>query len=395
MFGDWEMDVGAAALRHRHTLVHVEPQVFDVLAHLIIHRDRVVGKDELLDEVWGGHFVTDSALTSRIKVIRRTLGDDGRRQQVVRTVRGRGYQFVAAVEPVVAASAIPDSHSDVDRSDVVQRIETTVASDGVRIAYATAGQGPPLLKAANWMSHLAHDWANPVWRHWLTALTCRNTLIRYDARGCGLSDPVVSDFDSWVDDLELVADVAGLDRFPLFGMSQGAAVAVAYAVRHPERVSRLILVGGYARGRMARATSEAQRREATLDIELARVGWDNDDPSFRQVFTAQFLPSGSREQWTAFDDLQRRTTSAPNAVAFLDAFSRIDITHIAGQVSCPTLVVHSRDDRRVPFTQAEELARLIPRSTLLALDSANHLLTADERAWAAFLVEGGAFLAQA
>ena len=155
-------------------------------------------------------------------------------------------------------------------------------------------------------------------------------------------------FEDWVDDLEMVVDAAGLDRFPLLGVSQGAAVAVAFAADHPERVTRLVLASAYARGRLARATDEDQRREAALDLEVARVGWGRDDPSFRQVFTSQFLPDGTREEWEEFNELQRLTTSPENAVRFLETFARIDVTDLAPKVRCPTLVLHSRDDLRQP-----------------------------------------------
>ena len=167
------------------------------------------------------------------------------------------------------------------------------------------GSGPVLVKAANWMTHLDYDVESPVWRHWLEGLAAGRTLLRYDERGCGLSDWNVDhfNFDDWVDDLELVVDAEGLETFPLLGVSQGAAVAVAFAARHPDRVERLILAGAYGRGRLARASTDDQRREAALDLELARIGWGRDEPSFRQVFTSQFLPDGTREQWEAFNDL--------------------------------------------------------------------------------------------
>jgi pimeloyl-ACP methyl ester carboxylesterase len=202
-------------------------------------------------------------------------------------------------------------------------------------------------------------------------------------------------FDAWVDDLELVVEAAGIDGpFPLLGISQGGAVAVAYAVRHPERVARLVLVGAYARGRLVRAETAEARDEAAFDLELARVAWRRADDSFRQVFASQFLPDGTRELWDAFNRLQRSTTSTENVVRFLDVFARIDVTELAPRVACPTLVVHSRDDMRVPRSQARELVGLIPDSRLVMLGSRNHILMADEPAWPAFLAELRAFLAE-
>ncbi len=257
------------------------------------------------------------------------------------------------------------------------------------------GSGPVLVKAANWLTHLDYDLENAVWRHWLEGLAAGRTLVRYDERGCGMSDWNVEHFrfDDWVDDLELVVDAAGLDQFPLLGVSQGAAVAVAFAARHPERVSRLVLAGAYGRGRLVRASTDEQRREAALDLEVARIGWGRDDPSFRQMFTSQFLPDGTREQWEEFNELQRRTTSASNAVRFLETFARIDVTAIAHRVSCPTLLLHSRDDRRVPLSTARELATLIPGCQLVSLPSRNHILISSESAWPMFLAHLDRFLA--
>ncbi len=393
-FADCSIDLARFELRRAGEAIHVEPQVFDVLAYLIQHRERVVGKAELLDEVWGDRFVSESALASRLMAVRRAVGDDGDAQRVIRTVRGRGYQFVASVEERAGRSG-PATTAGPD--ELAQQIRMCTAADGARVAYATLGVGPPLVKAANWMTHLDYDWESSVWRHWLEGLARGRTLIRYDERGCGLSDWEVDRFgmDAWVDDLETVVDTVGLGRFPLLGVSQGAAVAIEYAVRHPDRVSRLVLAGAYARGRLARASTPEQRQEAALDIELARVGWGRDDPSFRQVFTHQFLPEGTREQWDAFNELQRRTTSPANAVRFLEAFSRIDVSAAAPLVACPTLILHGRWDHRVPFASARELAALIPDSRLVPLDSRNHIMTSVEPAWPVFLDEVERFLAPA
>ena len=294
-----------------------------------------------------------------------------------------------AAPTTTAALAVPSE-------PLQQVIRFCTAADGHRLAFATMGTGPVIVKAANWLTHLDYDLENPVWRHWLEGLARGRTLIRYDERGCGMSDWNVDHFrfEDWVDDLELVVDAAGLDQFPLLGLSQGAAVAVAYAARHPERVTRLVLAGAYGRGRALRATTEEQQREAALDLEVARVGWGRDDPSFRQVFTSQFLPDGTREQWEEFNELQRRTTSPDNAVRFLETFSRIDVTELAPKVACPTLVLHSRDDRRVPIASARELAALIPGCQFVSLHSRNHILTSTEPAWPVFLHEIGRFLAE-
>jgi len=386
-FDDFVLDTRNYELRSGETVIRVEPQVFDVMAQLIANHERVVTKEELFDSVWGGKFVGEAALTSRIKAARRALGDDGESQRYIRTVRGRGYRFVGTMatspaEPVIAAS--PPQHISFCR-----------AGDGVRLAYATAGTGPPLVRAANWMTHLAYDIESPVWRHWVSDLSQDHTFIRYDERGCGLSDWEVGEFtfENWVADLETVVDALGLQRFPLLGVSQGGAVAIEYAARHPDRVSHLVLCSAYARGRGVRAVGTDEQRAAALDLELARVGWGRDDPAFRQVFAAQFLPDGSRSDWAAFDQLQRRTTSPENAVRFLTQFAAIDVRQAAERVSCPTLILHSRDDHRVPMRFGEELSELIGGSQLIALASNNHLLTATEPAWRVFCDEVKRFLA--
>jgi pimeloyl-ACP methyl ester carboxylesterase/DNA-binding winged helix-turn-helix (wHTH) protein len=396
-FDAFVLDTQRYELRHDGEVIRVEPQVFDVLTQLVSNHQRFVSKEELFDSVWGGRFVGEAALTSRIKAARRALGDDGESQRYIRTVRGRGYQFVGTIlaEAEAEAVAVPEPEPPVEAAPPRQHIAFCRAADGVRLAYAVAGEGPPLVRAANWMTHLGYDIESPVWSHWVRDLSLKHRFIRYDERGCGLSDWDATDFtfDDWVADLESVVEALGLERFPLLGVSQGGAVAVAYAARHPERVSHLVLCGAYARGRAVRAVGDDEKRAAALDLELARVGWGRDDPAFRQVFAAQFLPDGSRADWAAFDQLQRRTTSPENAVRFLEEFGRIDVRDLARDVSCPTLIMHSRDDHRVPMRFGEELASLIPESRLIALSSNNHLLTATEPAWQVFRAEVDTFLA--
>lgn len=266
-----------------------------------------------------------------------------------------------------------------------QRIRFCEAPDGLRLAYATHGSGPPIVKAANWLTHLQSDWDNPVWRHWLEELGRSNTLIRYDERGCGLSDWEIGELSlaGWVADLESVVEAADVERFTLLGVSQGAAIAIAYAVRHPERVERLVIYGGYAQGRNHRG----ERDIAEALVSVIRVGWDKPNPAFRRMFTMRFLPEGNPDEMAWFDELQRQTTSSENAARLYAAWSDIDVTDLAPRVEAETLVAHARGDASVPFEQGRLLASLIPKARLLPLDSVNHLLLPSDHAMRVFMSE--------
>jgi pimeloyl-ACP methyl ester carboxylesterase len=277
---------------------------------------------------------------------------------------------------------------------VSQDLRFCTSSDGVRIAYATVGRGPPLVKAANWLSHLEFDWRSPIWRHWIQGLAESHTYVRYDTRGCGLSDrdPPEISFEAWVHDLEAVADASGLERFPLLGISQGGAIAMAYAMRHPERVSHLVLYGAFARGRLKRGLGNGAVEEMLLLCKLFELGWGTDNRAFRQVFATQFLPEGSPELIDAFDELQRKSASASDAVRTLQASVQVDVTGLAKQIACPTLIMHAREDGRVPFEEGRILASLIPGARFVPLTSRNHILLESEPAWREFLREVNAFL---
>jgi pimeloyl-ACP methyl ester carboxylesterase len=276
-----------------------------------------------------------------------------------------------------------------------QQVYFTSSIDGVRVAYATAGSGPPLVKTANYLSHLEFDWESPVWRHWLTELSRDHMLIRYDERGTGLSDWVVEDlsFASWVNDLEAVVDALGLERFPLLGLSQGGPVALAYAVRHPEKVSHLILFGSYARGWLHRNLTDNKREEERIMIDLMRVGWGRDNPAFSRVLSTQIMPEASSEQMRALDELARISATPENAVKLEMEMHRIDVQALAAQVRVPTLVIHPKGDGAVPFDEGRYLASLIPRARFVTLESRNHILLAQEPAWEKFVTTLRHFLA--
>jgi pimeloyl-ACP methyl ester carboxylesterase/DNA-binding winged helix-turn-helix (wHTH) protein len=396
-FGEFELDTRLHELRRSGDRLHVEPQVFDVLAYLLASRDRLVTKDELLDRVWGHRYVAPTTLNSRIKHARQAVGDDGTTQRIIRTVHGLGFRIVAhVVERRDAGPVAASPQSATPGRPLEQRIRFCTAPDGVRIAYGTSGAGPPLVKPANWLTHLEYDWESPVWRHWLHELSRDHTLVRYDERGSGLSDRDADDlsFDSWVRDLETVADAAGLERFPLLGVSQGCAVAIAYAVRHPERVSRLVLYGGYLQGVMARARSEQDREEARMLTQSMPAYWGRDNPAFRMFFAARFVPEGTQEQMRWFSELTRVTTSPQVAVRLRTISSNIDVGELAPLVRAPTLVIHGTGDAAVPFDEGRRLAARIPGARFVSLDSRNHILLEHEPAWPRFLDEVRRFLAE-
>lgn len=267
-----------------------------------------------------------------------------------------------------------------------QQIRYLRTRDGVQLAWAEAGSGPLLVKAANWLTHLEYDWESPVWRHWLRFLTDHYRLIRYDERGCGMTDWDVGELSvaRWTEDLESVIDTAAPGQPAiLLGISQGGAACVSYAVRHPERVSRLVLYGGYARG-AARRGNEPGAREYRAITELVIAGWGRDNPAFRQVFTSRFVPGASPEQIAWFNELCRKTTSPAIAAELLHARSEIDVADLLPQVRVPTLVIHARQDAVVPFSEGRLLAASIPGAQFVELDSRNHVLLEGEPAWERF-----------
>lgn len=272
------------------------------------------------------------------------------------------------------------------RQTIRQTIRYVRASDDVRLAWASTGNGPVLVKAANWLTHLQYDLESPIWRHWIQFLSDSFRFIRYDERGCGMSQWEVPDVSMprWIDDLESVIDAAECEMpVALLGISQGTATCIAYAVRYPERVSHLILYGGYATGWAKRGDPQGLRRFQAI-VELIRLGWGTDTVAFRQVFTSRFAPDASVEQLAWFNELCRRTTTPDVAAHLMLARSEIDVRELLPQVKVPTLIIHAVDDQVTPMSASRELAAEIKDAEFVQLESRNHVLLEEEPAWAQF-----------
>jgi pimeloyl-ACP methyl ester carboxylesterase/DNA-binding CsgD family transcriptional regulator len=267
-----------------------------------------------------------------------------------------------------------------------QTIRMTRTADGVNLAWATAGSGPTLVKASNWLTHLEYDWDSPVWRHWIQFLAGHYRLIRYDERGCGMSDWTVPDISQqrWFDDFETIVEVAKPEPpFIVLGISQGGAAAISYATRYPERVSHLILYGAYARGWGERNRSDDAQRHYAI-TQLTKLGWGRNNPVYRQLFTARFVPDATQEQIAWFNELCRRTTTPETATRLMEERGRLNVSELLEQVGVPTLVLHSVDDEAVPFSEGKRLATRIANAQFVQLQSRNHILLEDEPAWERF-----------
>jgi pimeloyl-ACP methyl ester carboxylesterase len=287
--------------------------------------------------------------------------------------RSLGPQTLKNIAKPVDVYAAELSGRAPDRSAL--KVQYCRAPDGVRLAYAAVGRGPPLVKAANWMNHIEYDWETPTFRHLFLELARDFTLLRYDARGNGLSDWDVDEvsLDAWVTDLETVVDAAGLQRFPLFAMSQGCAISVAFAARHPERVSHLVLYGGFARGAYRRAKNELELQKAKGLASLIRTGWGDDSPAYRQLFSSLFMPTATQEQLESFAERQRKTTTPECAYRYFETTRSLDVTDLLPKVAAPTLVMHVRGDLVQPFEGGRELASGIPGARFVALQGQNHM----------------------
>jgi pimeloyl-ACP methyl ester carboxylesterase/DNA-binding winged helix-turn-helix (wHTH) protein len=390
-FGNHTIDTEVRELVRGGSQIAVQPQVFDLLVYLIANRERVVSKDDLISRIWGGRIVSDSTLTSRINAARTAIDDSGTVQRLIRTFPKKGFRFIGEV----TEQADRAGKSTITKGNATppQQVTFCRTRDGVNLAIATSGNGLPVVKTGTWLTHVERDWQSPLWSPLFSRLSSQFQLVRYDPRGCGLSDweaPQIC-FDKFVSDLEEVVDTLKLKRFALFGVSQGAAISIAYAARHPERVSRLALSSGFPLGWRRRGNiDEKTAREAILT--LMRHGWGQDNPAFRQVFNLRMWPEAMPDQALLLDDLQRISTSPENAIQILRAIGDLDISALLPQISVPTLVLHSRGDVVNPIELGLTLARKIPRCRFVEIDSRNHIPLSHEPAWTRYVDELSEFL---
>ncbi len=386
-FGPFRLEVHERRLLREGTPVPLSGKAFDTLVLLVEGAGALQPQQQLMDRLWPDADVEPNNLQVNVSLVRRAL--EGVPGIELQTVRGRGYRLMASVlsagdRPPSGALELPN-----------QETYFCDATDGTRLAWARVGEGPPLMKVANWLSHLELDWKGRVWREWIRLLARGRQLVRYDARGNGLSawNPPRMDFESFLADLGTVFDAAGVRRAPLLGLSQGAAIAIAFAARHPERVSRLVLVGGVARGwRKIDKPRTRERFEAMM--VLMRQGWGGTNPAFRQMFTSAFFPRGPQEVTDWWNELQRQTTTPENAAELLSAVGSFDVREELARIRVPTLVLHSREDAVIPMREGVTLAAGIPGARFVPLESPNHVLVPDEPAWQRFAAEIEAFLAQ-
>lgn len=384
-FGPHSIDLDQCALLRDTHPVHLRPKTFDVLRHLATRAGQLVTKQELIEAVWPGAAVSDDSLVQCVKELRLALHDTD--QAVIKTVPRRGYFFSAEINRTTSAKA--------PKGPLPQAIKFCRANDGTTIAVSDAGAGAPLVLAPSWFGHLECDWRNPVSASLLHFLADRYRLIRFDIRGTGLSDRNVPELslNDFQQDCAAAAAAMQLDRYALFGLSTpGSAIAVAHAAAHPDRVSKLILHGGFAQGRKRRnCEKDAEISDALL--ALLRHGWGDRHSPFVRMFVSRYLPNGSPEQFEAIGELQHMAASREVAAKLWTLWNEIDLLDLLPLIQAPTLVLHSQSNDVSPLSEGRRIAAAIPNASLVVLETTNHVPLPGEPAWTMFKNAIEAFLA--
>ena len=375
-FGACLLDSEAHLLTRNGEDQKIEPQVFDLLLLLLRYSGTLVTKDQMIEEIWGGRIVSDSAISACIAAARKAVGDDGKTQSVIRTVARRGLQLVADVttEDTPKPQSAPAAGSP--------RVRYATAEDGAKIAYAVTGKGPPLIRIAHHPTHLELEWTESTERALFDALNTRFTLIRFDQRGSGLSDLDVDDYSAArsVSDIMAVLEALGIDRLPVYGSSSGAMIAVEFACAFPEVVSHLVTLGGYVDGRSVREGCDETSADDTM-IRMAKEGWETPDSAFISALLSVYFPTAQPEQLQGIARKLQMSCPVENEIRGRGFFNHHSIAGILSNVSAPTLVMHARGDAVHPLSEAQKLARGIPAAELMVLESRNHYPLPQEEAW--------------
>lgn len=374
-FANCILDTGSYSLLRDGVPIPVEPQVLDLLLLLVENAGNLVTKDTLIDRVWDGRIVSEATVSARINAARTAVGDNGKKQAIIKTVPRKGFRLEVTV-------SVDGQKPSTPAKSVRQTIQFATSSDGTKIAYAKSGEGPLILRVGHFLTHLEMDWLNPIWRPYIDALSADNTFVRYDQRGTGLSDTDVVDFsvDSYVADLLAVADAIGQERFPLIATSQGVPVAIKFAADYPERVSHLVLYGGYAQGRAIRDDSFSND-EANALLTMIRAGWGNPDSAFMVAFTSLFCPGATKEELDGLVEIQLASATPETAANIRVAIEKMDVAEYLKRIDVPTLVIHASNDAVQPASQGRALAAGIPGAEFHQVETNNHIPLPSDPVW--------------
>ena len=364
----WVLDDKDGSLTSGSDQPSLTPKAASVLKALIEQTGNVVSKEEILNQVWQGLHVSPDLVREYIFEIRQAIGDKASEPLYIETVGRRGFRLIGPI-------TLRIFHDTPKRPSKLPAVKYCQSKDGASIAHASSGDGYPLLFAGSWMTHLDMDWESPAYGDYIRHLSNRFQVIRYDQRGNGLSQwsDIDITFEGMVDDMEVIVDAYGFDQVAILGMSQGASVAIAYALRHPERISHLVLNGGYAQGRRQRRDPAAHEESKAL-VSLIRNSWGNENPLVRQAFTTLFMPDASQEQMQWFNEFQRICGPGENIAQFRELFDNMNVTEMLPMVKIPTLVLHSDRDSVAPISEGKLLASRIPGASFVQLNSPNHML---------------------
>lgn len=375
-FFECVLDIDAHSLTRDGEVQNVEPMVFDLLLLFVQNAGSLVTRDQIVEEVWGGRIVSESAISARIAAMRRAVGDDGKTQSIIRTVPRRGFQFIAELsqEPEIGSPNIArESH---------QTIKYTKTDDGVNLAYAISGKGPPIFRIAHFPTHLELEWQEATERRLFDHLSVENMLVRFDQRGCGLSDIYVDDLSMprVAEDIKAVADAAGLEQFALYSMSGGSLASVEFAAKYPNRLTHLVLQSGYVDGRAVRDGSNHGNGHETIEA-MIREGWDVTDSAFVKAVLALYMPTASTGLIEELAEVYQASSPKEIVVRNRDIINHHSVVRLLSKVDVPTLVIHSRSDAVHPLSEAKKMASGIPDAEFLVLESANHYPLPDEPSW--------------